>query len=126
MTPATLAPAPRRIARSGPAPAPALPITVRRPDGSEETTEHSAVWHRASHLGLLHATTNGYVEIAAGRRDADGDLHIYTRHFPPHFLPGGGTAGPMWREPLLRLAEQHHRRGDEVFLGVAPRAVAEG
>lgn len=124
MTPATLAPPPPRIARS--APQPALAITVRQRDGSEDTFERPAVWHRASHLGLLHATTNGYVEIAAGRRDAAGDLHIYTRHHPPHFLPGGATAGPRWREPLLQLAEQHHRRGEEVFLGVAPRATRRG
>jgi hypothetical protein len=126
MTPATLTPAPRRIGRSAPPPAPPLPITVRQRDGSEETVERPATWHRASHLGLLHAATNGYVEIAAGRRGADGDLHIYTRHFPRHFLPGGATGGPMWREPLLHLAEQHHRRGEEVFLGAAPRATRRG
>jgi hypothetical protein len=126
MTPATVAPAPPPIARSVPGPPPALPITVRHPDGSEETSERPAVWHRASHLGLLHAATNGYVEIAAGRRDPDGELHIYTRHFPPHFLPGGARGGPMWRDPLLRLAEQHHRRGEEVFVGVAPRAARRG
>lgn len=123
MTAATIAPQRRSAA---PTATPLLPITVRQADGTEDTKEHPPAWHRASHLGLLHATTNGWVEIAGGRRDADGDLHIFTRHQPGHFQPGGAAGGPRWREPLLRLAEQHDRRGDEVFVGVAPRAIRRG
>jgi hypothetical protein len=98
-----------------------LPITVRRKDGREIHAQRSAARHRAIHLGLLHARTNGYVELAAGKRSGSGKLRIYTRQHPDQFLPGGGRGDPSWREPLLALAAHHHERGDEVFVGMAPR-----
>lgn len=98
-----------------------LPITVRRKDGREIHAQRSAERHRAIHLGLLHAHTNGYVELAAGKRSGSGKLRIYTRQHPDHFLPGGGRGDPSWRGPLLALAAAHHERGDEVFVGMAPR-----
>ncbi len=98
-----------------------LPITVRRADGREVHTQRSAERHRAIHLGLLHAHTNGYVELAAGKRSGSGKLRIYTRQKPDHFLPGGGSGDPRWREPLLALAAAHHEQGEEVFVGMAPR-----
>jgi hypothetical protein len=103
-----------------------LPVTIRDRDGSEDTTERSVLWHRASHLGLLHAATNGYVEIAAGRRNTKGKLHIYTREFDGHFFLGGAAAGPAWRDRPLHLAERHHLRREEVFVGPAPRAQRRG
>jgi hypothetical protein len=97
-----------------------LPITIRRQDGQEVHTERSAARHRDIHLGMLHRHTRGYVELAAGKRSAKGKLRIYTRQHPDHFLPGGLTDA-SWRRPLLELAGEHHERGDEVFLGMAPR-----
>lgn len=49
--------------------------------------------HRRLHLGLLHADSDGYVELAAGPRIA-GRLRVRTRKDPGHFLPGGATATP--------------------------------
>ncbi len=71
---------------------------------------------------MLHAHTRGLVEIAAGRRDTKGELHIYTRKCPDHFLPGGGSGDPQWLERLMRLVTIHHERGEEVFVGPATHA----
>jgi hypothetical protein len=98
-----------------------LPITIRRADGEEVHTQRSATRHRDIHLGMLHRHTNGYVEIAAGKRSGKGKLRIYTRQRPDHFQPGGGRGGTGWRAPLLALAAEHHDRGEEVFVGMAPR-----
>jgi hypothetical protein len=98
-----------------------LPITVRRTDGQEIQTDRSASRHRAIHLAFLHANTNGYVELAAGRRAKGGKLRIYTRKQADHFLPGGGRGGKQWRAPLLALAADHDAKGDEVFVGMTPR-----
>lgn len=114
-------PASRRAASDA-----ALPLVIRFQDGREEEIERPAGRHRAIHLGALHTNTNGFVEIAAGRRDEAGELAIYTRQFASHFLPGGGCANTAWRTPLLALAERHHAAGEEVFIGVAPRAARRG
>jgi hypothetical protein len=107
---------------------PLLAFTIRYADGREEVIERSPARHRALHLEALHCATNGYVEIAAGRRDGEGKLNIYTRDMPGHFKPGGASASASteWRLPLLRLAQMHHSAGEEVFLGVAPRAAQRG
>jgi hypothetical protein len=105
---------------------PMLPLTIRHADGREETIERAAREHRAMHLEALHASSSGFVEIAAGRRGNDGDVHIYTRQFKSHFLPGGGSGDARWRDPLLRLAERHANAGEEVFVGPAPRARRRG
>ena len=102
---------------------PMLAITIRRPDGSEEHTERTAVEHREMHLELLHAATTGYVEIAAGRRSSDGELKIHTRCERDHFHPGGRRGGPSWQKQLLALAAEHEEADEEVFVGVAPRVV---
>jgi hypothetical protein len=104
-----------------------LPITVRCSDGREVETHRSASRHRAIHLSLLHAHTNGYVELAAGKRSkSGGDLRIFTRRLEDHFLPGGGQGDPLWRSRLLELADKHHEKGDEVFVGMAPRVRRHG
>ena len=77
--------------------------------------------HRRLHLGLLHADSDGYVELAAGPRIA-GRLRVRTRKDPGHFLPGGATATPSWLVALLALADQHATAGDEVFVAPAVRA----
>ncbi len=99
-----------------------LPLTVRHADGSERTVQLPSVRHRQIHLGVLHSMTNGYVEIAAGYRDKRGKLKIYTRDDEEYFLPGGATGNLQWRDPLLALAERHHSKGEDVFVGVTPRA----
>jgi hypothetical protein len=103
-----------------------LPMTVRYQDGREESIERPVARHRAIHLGVLHSATNGHVELAAGYRDETGKLEIYTRNMVDHFFPGGAVAGSSWRIPLLSLAEKHHARGEEVFVGVTPRALRRG
>jgi hypothetical protein len=99
-----------------------LAITVRHTDGREEHTKLTVAQHRAVHLSFLHLATIGYVELAAGRR-SDGELKIYTRTDPGHFLPGGGRGNRRWRQPLLELAARHDSGDEEVFIGVAPRVV---
>lgn len=104
-----------------------LPITIRHADGREQARALPAARHREIHLGVLHSLTSGYVEIAAGRRDERGKLKIYTRELEDHFLPGGAAGILQWRAPLLAVADRHHRKGDEeVFVGVAPRAIPRG
>lgn len=103
-----------------------LPITVRLSDGREVTAERTALSHREIHLSILHGASRGYVEVAAGRRDKDGKLDIYTRRWRDHFLQAGQTGEPGWREPALALAEHHLAMGEELFLGVAPRTLPSG
>ena len=100
-----------------------LPITIRLADGRVYDSALGPERHRALHLGMLHARSRGYVELAAGRRSAEGKLALYTRRRSDHFLPAG-LEDARWLEPLLELAEAHQRRGDEVFIGPAPRVKA--
>ena len=100
-----------------------LPITHRLPEGLVQDALPPER-HQELHLRMLHCRTRGLVEIAAGRRDADGELHIYTRKHRDHFLPGGGSGDPMWLEHLLRVVSDHLEQGDEVFVGPAAHVVA--
>ncbi|HEX4344682.1 MAG TPA: hypothetical protein VHZ31_03880 [Solirubrobacteraceae bacterium] len=77
--------------------------------------------HRRLHLGLLHADSDGYVELAAGRRPPGGKLRIATRRDSGHFLPGGASGEPGWLEALLALAARHAAAGDEVCIAPAVR-----
>jgi hypothetical protein len=93
-----------------------LAITVRHRDGRIEQTTIGARAHQELHLRMLHGRNPGLVEIAAGRRENDGALEIYTRRRRDHFLPGGGAGDPRWLERLMKLVTYHRVRGEEVFV----------
>src|ERR671923_817423 len=57
----------------------------------------------------LHAGAGGLVELAAGRRRADGSLAMRSRSAADHFPPAGDL------EALVRLVRRHRERGEEVF-----------
>src|SRR5919108_695172 len=57
----------------------------------------------------LHAGADGLVEVAAGRRRADGSLAMRSRAAADHF-PAAGDRGA-----LVRLVRRHRERGEEVF-----------
>ena len=76
--------------------------------------------HRRIHLDLLHADSDGYVEIAAGPR-IDGRLRVTTRRDPGHFVPGGASGDPGWLDHLAGLADRHAELGEEVFVAPAVR-----
>ncbi|MDQ3678819.1 MAG: hypothetical protein M3401_18815 [Actinomycetota bacterium] len=100
---------------------PLLATRVRLADGRIFVGRISVQRHRRIHLGVLHAGSDGYVELAAGRRPPGGKLHITTRRDRGHFLPGGETGEDGWLSALLELAERHARRGEEVFVAPAVR-----
>ena len=104
---------------------PRLPCRIRLVDGRWFLGELPVARHRAIQLGMLHADSEGLVELAAGLR-RDGDLRISTRTRPDHFLPGGGAGSEGWLEALLSLADRHARRGEEVFFAPAVRSQARG
>ena len=81
--------------------------------------------HRALQLGLLHADSEGLIELAAGIR-RNGRLQITTRKRADHFLPGGAAREPRWMAALLALAARHADRGEEVFIAPAVRAAPRG
>ena len=97
-----------------------LPVTVRLKDGREVTGERTPSWHRDMHLTFLHATSRGFIEVAAGERDK-GKLEIYTRRRREYFVVAGGHRDQAWRSEALELADRHLQAGEELFLGVAPR-----
>jgi hypothetical protein len=98
-----------------------LATRLRLADGRIHDGAMSPERHRRLHLGLLHAESDGYVEIAAGRRSPGGKLRITTRRDTGHFLPGGARGGPHWLDALLALAARHHAAGDEVCVAPAVR-----
>ena len=81
----------------------ALATRIRLPDGRLFTGALPPERHRRIHLGLLHADSDGYVELAAGRRPPGAKLRITTRRDPGHFLAGGGSGGEGWLDALLML-----------------------
>ena len=116
-----------RRARAGPK-APSLPglrCRVRLADGRMFAGELPAERHRAVQLGMLHADSDGLVELAAGAR-RNGNLTINTRNRRDHFLPGGNTGHADWLERLLALAGAHADRDEEVFVGPAVRHEPRG
>ena len=115
----------RRPPRDGPPPPPGLRCRVRLADGRMFCGELAAERHRALHLGLLHARSDGLVELAAGTR-RDGTLQIHTRARADHFLPGGGTGRERWLKALLELAARHADRGEELFIAPAVRSQPRG
>lgn len=107
-----------------------LPAVIRLTDGRLVEGELPAERHRRIHIGLLHEHTTRLVELAAGRRNDNGELAIYTRKRTDHFLPGGGAGDEHWLDALLALAATHHDRGElqpeELFVAVCERTVAGG
>jgi len=104
---------------------PELRCRIRLQDGGTFCGELAPERHRALHLGLLHARSDGLVELAAGTR-SDGSLQIHTRARADHFLPGGGTGHEHWLEDLLELAATHADRGEELFIAPAVRSQPRG
>lgn len=98
-----------------------LATRARLADGRTFAGSLSAQRHRRIQLGLLHSGSDGYVELAAGRRPPGGKLHITTRRDRGHFLPGGEAGDDGWLSVLLELAERHVGRGEEVFVAPAVR-----
>jgi hypothetical protein len=103
-----------------------LPVTVRLKDGREATGARPPEWHREVHLAYLHAMSRGFIEIAAGNRDEHGKLDVYTRSRREYFVPAGGPREHDWRTAALAIADRHLEAGEELFLGVAPRAQLRG
>ena len=98
-----------------------LATRIRLADGHLFTGALPSERHRRIQLGLLHADSDGYVELAAGRRPTGAKLRITTRKDPGHFLAGGGSGGEGWLDALLMLVERHAARGEEVFVAPAVR-----
>ena len=119
------APAPH-AARAGPIPATdGLRCRVRLADGRLFAGPLAPERHRALQLGLLHADTDGLVELAAGAR-RDGELRISSRERRDHFRPGGHSGRLGWLERLLELAAAHADRGEEVFVAPTVRRQPRG
>ena len=130
----------RRPARPGQSARPqeALRCRVRLADGRVFCGELPAWRHRALQLGMLHAQSEGLVELTPGTRPPGGKVKINRRTDARHYLPGGagGTDG-RWLERLLEHAERivsgeyAFERFDggpreEAFVGVAPRTGPHG
>jgi hypothetical protein len=98
-----------------------LAARIRLADGRVFSGTLAPERHRRIHLGMLHADSDGYVEIAAGRRPPGAKLRVTTRKDPGHFLPGGARGGDRWLHALLALATNHAARGEEVFVAPAVR-----
>ena len=108
-------------ARASPAGIRGLRCRVRIADGRVFAGDLAPERHRA----LLHANSDGLVELAAGAR-RDGRLQITTRKRADHFLPGGEAGEPGWLTALLALAACHADRGQEVFIAPAVREAPRG
>src|SRR3954470_19218348 len=98
---------PRDASRAGP-PATGHPLTcrVRLADGRLIDGPLAPERHRAIQLGMLHAASDGLVELTPGTRAPDGSLAIDRRARPEHYLPGGARGHPGWLDDLLKHAEQ--------------------
>jgi hypothetical protein len=115
--------------------APSLPCRIRLTDGRSLRGQLPAARHRTIHIGLLHAESEGFVEVSAGVRTPDGPLELDRRS--RHFYPAGRGRGPAW----LHHAEDHAKRivdgaylpgqpqngaRAECFIGVTPRSHKRG
>jgi hypothetical protein len=108
------------IAHSGPDTG--LLTRIRLADGRVFSGVLPSERHRRIHLGLLHADSDGYVEIAAGRRPPGAKLRITTRSDAGHFLAGGASGADRWFDAILALVDDHTSRGEEVFVAPAVRS----
>ena len=122
----TASPRPRRSSRDDSPADPGLVTKLRLAGAQIYQGALPPERHRRLHLGALHATSDGLVEIAAGRRPPGGKLRILTRKDPGHYLPGGHGErqgeGQQWLDALLELAAAHTRDGHEVCVAPAVRA----
>ena len=89
----------RRPARPGQSARPqeALRCRVRLADGRVFCGELPAWRHRALQLGMLHAESEGLVELTPGTRPPGGKVKINRRTDARHYLPGGagGNGRPV-------------------------------
>lgn len=130
-------------ARARPDPDGQLRCRVRLADGRTFSGELPPWRHRALQLGMLHAESEGLVELTPGTRPPGGKVKIDRRvrrdgrPAREHFLPGGGTGTARWLERLLSHAQRiidgqyaYKRFEDgpreEAFLGVTPRTAPRG
>jgi hypothetical protein len=116
----------------------ALRCRVRLADGRVFCGELPPWRHRALQLGMLHAESEGLVELTPGTRPPGGKVKINRRTDACHYLPGGADGhDSQWLERLLEHAEQIVRgeyaferfdRGprEEAFVGVAARTGPRG
>jgi hypothetical protein len=80
---------------------------VRLADGRVFCGELPAWRHRALQLGMLHAQSEGLVELTPGTRPPGGKVKINRRTDARHYLPGGaGAKDGRWLERLLEHAER--------------------
>jgi hypothetical protein len=116
-------------------PDPRLRCRVRLADGRLFAGELPPEAHRALHLGLLHGSSDGLVELTPGTRYPDGRLTVDRRNRPEHFLVGGGSGRPGWLRALTEhaariVAGEYTRPGEggseEAFVGAAPRTRPRG
>lgn len=106
---------------TGAAPEARLATRIGLADGRVFSGELPITRHRRIHLGLLHADSDGYVEIAAGHRPPGAKLRVTTRRDLGHFLPGGASGAERWLDAPLELVAHHAARGEEVFVAPAVR-----
>jgi len=112
---------------------PRLPCRIQLADGRVVSRELPAARHRAIHLRMLHAGSEGFVEITPGTRPPGGAVQIDRRKRPEHFL-GAAAGDPRWLERSLEHCERilagaytQTRFGsaqeprEECFLGVTSR-----
>ena len=116
----------------------ALRCRVRLADGRVFCGELPPWRHRALQLGMLHAQSEGLVELTPGTRPPGGKVKINRRTDARHYLPGGaGGHDGRWLERLLEHAERivsdgyaferfDGRPREEAFVGVAPRTGPRG
>jgi len=108
-----------------------LRVRVRLADGRIYSGQLSPARHRALQFGMLHAHTDGLVEIAAGTR-RNGHLELKTRPRadrparPEQFPPGGRSGPDDWLAQLTAVADAHVARGQEVFVAPAARHAPRG
>jgi hypothetical protein len=116
---------------------PRLRCRIRLRDGRVFCGELAPERHRALHLGLLHADSDGLVELTPGTRPPGGKVEIDRRSRREHFLPGGAAGGPGWLERLLEHARRivageftrarfNGQPREEAFVGVTPRTSPRG
>src|SRR3954451_16914262 len=123
--------------RAGPVMAGArLPCRVPLADGRVFDGPLAPERHRAIQLGMLHADSDGLVELTPGTRATDGNLSVDRRGRTEHYLAGGAGGHPGWLPALLAHAERivtgayaRERTApvrEEACVGVAARTRARG